>query len=331
MAQFTKYTSSDASGPGSMTGQVGSVLTILDACLVNGYSGKTAAGWTKPFANASNIGCYKQGAGAGFGIVINDAAVGTGGAKEAACTGWQSITAVSTPVGTGSGQFPTPAQLNTTGFVVMRKSATADSAARAWVIFADASTFILFVASGDTAGHYMEFYFGDFYALAGASDPYRCLIIGRTTQNTGALNNQAGTMLGAMDFLESPGFGAAAPGLYVANNMTGSSGSLLMYQYGDMGKGTTTTSPTYKVGIVPCPNPFDNSFYLSPIFLSDSTNAVRGYIRGLYHVCHPLASFTDGQTFNGANDYSGKTFQIVLAGSGQGYHCVETSNTLPTD
>ena len=335
VSQFTKYTSSDASGPGVLTGAAGTLLALLDACLVNGYSGKTAAGWTKPYSNSSNSGCYKQGAGAGFGVVINDnGGNATSTYKEAWATGWQTITAVTAPVGTGSGQFPTAAQLNTSGYVGVRKSASADSTGRAWVLFADASTFYLFVASGDTTGHYMEFMFGDFYALAGASgDPYRCAVVARSTPNSGSLNNTSGTMLGAMDFMENPsnGTGGYGPGLYIANNLTGSSGSLQSYVYGDLGKATSQTTAQYRAGLVPCPNPYDNSFYMSPVFLADVTLAVRGYFRGLYHVCHPNTSFTDGQTFNGAGDFSGKTFQIVSLGSGQGYHAIETSNTVPTD
>ena len=104
VSQFTKYTSSDASGPGVLTGAAGTLLALLDACLVNGYSGKTAAGWTKPFSNSSNSGCYQQGAGAGFGVVINDnGGNATSTYKEAWATGWQTITAVTAPVGTGSG------------------------------------------------------------------------------------------------------------------------------------------------------------------------------------------------------------------------------------
>ena len=121
------------------------------------------------------------------------------------------------------------------------------------------------------------------------------------------------------------------PGLYIANNLTGTSGSLQSYIYGDLGKATVATTAQYRAGLVPCPNPYDNSFYMSPVFLADVTVAVRGYLRGLYHVCHPNSSFTDGQTFSGAGDFAGKTFQIVSLGSGQGYHAIETSNTVPTD
>ena len=56
------YSSTDASAP-VLTGQVGSLIAVLDACLVNGYGTKTAAGWTKPFADASNTAVYRSGSG----------------------------------------------------------------------------------------------------------------------------------------------------------------------------------------------------------------------------------------------------------------------------
>ena len=63
-SQFTIYSSSDVGGPGLITGTTGSLITVLDACLVNGYSGKSAAGWTKPLGTLSgSISAYQQGSG----------------------------------------------------------------------------------------------------------------------------------------------------------------------------------------------------------------------------------------------------------------------------
>jgi hypothetical protein len=45
MTAPTVYKSTDASAP-TLDGQVGSLITVLKACLVNGYGAKSAAGWT---------------------------------------------------------------------------------------------------------------------------------------------------------------------------------------------------------------------------------------------------------------------------------------------
>lgn len=50
----------------NLTGAAGSLLAVLDAALVSGVTGLTPAGWTKPFANSGNIGCYKNNGGATF-------------------------------------------------------------------------------------------------------------------------------------------------------------------------------------------------------------------------------------------------------------------------
>src|ERR1700692_1964892 len=120
----TVYRSTDASAP-VLTGSVGTLLTVLDAVLVNGYGAVSAAAWTKPFSNASNVGCYKNSAtdGTGFCLNVNDAGPGSGGAREARMTGFETMSALST----GTGQFPTSAQLTIgIGSVVLRKSTTAD-------------------------------------------------------------------------------------------------------------------------------------------------------------------------------------------------------------
>jgi hypothetical protein len=322
VSQFTKYTSSDVSGPGALTGATGILLALLDACLVNGYTGKTAAGWTKPFANASSIGCYKQGAGAGLGIVINDAGPnGTSTFKEAWATGWEVVAGVGSPVGTGTGQFPTPAQLGTTGQVVIRKSTTADSTARQWELFADASTFYLFVQTGDTSTMYYAFGFGDFYSLNSTNDAYRVFISGGSTANSATVTNYG------MDITSS--LNAAVVGMYCPRAFGGTGTSVALGKHGDTAKANASAT---LLGGVATPNGSDASFYLSPVWITESANSnIRGQARGFYHLLHAIAGFTDGQTFNGAGAFAGKTFQVIKESGNLGMFCIETSNTVQTN
>lgn len=332
MAQFTKYASSDAGGPGLLNATAGSLLAILDACLVNGYPGKTAAGWTKPFVNAANIGCYVQGGGSGYGLVINDdGSIATQLARNARATGWKSIAGIGSPVGSGTGQFPLPAQLLTDGHVVIRKSATADATGRTWVIYADNRQFMMFILSGDTPNVYTDFYFGDTFSLWGSADVDRCLIIGG---NVEAVSGTPATTQGFIDRMFNPLTTAQHLGAFMADNSAGSSGSQIQYLTGDLSKSATLLTvsvPAAMQGAVPSPNPADNSYYLSPMWISDVSWAIRGRARGLYQLCHPVASFSDGQIFNGANDYAGKVFQIVKTGRGGGAYVIEISDTLDTN
>jgi hypothetical protein len=332
-SQLIAFSSSDVGGPGLLTGQAGSLLSILDACLVTTYAGHVISpAWTKPFANSGNIGCYKQGAGAGLSLLINDNGPnGTSTYREAWAVGWESIAGIAAPVGSGSGQFPTPAQLLTTGHVVWRKSETADATVRAWKLFADSSTFYLFTSIGNGSFTYAAGMFGDVFSMNGATDLYRCLIIGRSAENTASYGNAS---FGSFNYLLT-----ANPGHFMARTWAGSGGSVTICKQGDSNKGWAT-APLEMNGAVQTPNGPDNSYYLAPIWISEpSAGIVRGRLRGIYQVCHPIAGFSDGQVFSGGGDYAGKTFQIVKTfcsdASGAGYatsYCaVETSATVETN
>jgi hypothetical protein len=300
------------------------MLTILDACLVNGYTGHTAAGWTKPFANSGNIGCYKQGAGSGFSLLINDDG-STGTAEEFTGTGWQSLSAI-TGVGVGVGQFPTPAQLLTAGCVAVRKSATASSVARPWIIFADASTFYLFIASGDVANTYMDFMFGDIFSFFGSADTCRCMIVGRSVGNNGAQSLADG----GLDFMSVPAIANKSPGAFIAGSTTGLQTSLLAYIGGNGGLAQATGEQSLS-GIIPGANSYDGSYIVSPLYVLEATGNVRGYYRGLYHFCHEQAAITDGQSFFGVSDFCGKSFTLLKFAANGGVYCIETSPTVGTN
>ncbi len=192
-SQFTVYSASDPYGPGPITGTTGSLLKILNACLVDGYEGKPAAGWEKPFPDiSSSLGCFRNSAsGTGFYLLVNDSG-GFGGAAEASLVGWETLHSLTSSnygpeqrnhytasIGAGWGQFPTPEQSLTVGKVVTRKSVDANSIPRYWAIFADKYTMYMFISNGAVANCYTGWMFGDIFSLAGNKDRYRCMIVGR--------------------------------------------------------------------------------------------------------------------------------------------------------
>lgn len=338
LSQFTVYSSSDAGNgsdqPGFIQGVVGDVLRVLDKCLVNGYTGKAAAGWTKPVVNSSNSGCYKQGAGALFTLHINDNGPGTGTGKECRLTGWESLTAVG-GVGVGTGQFPLPLQSLTTGFVVGRKSATADTTNRQWILFADSSTFYMFILTADSSTVYMGFGFGDVYSLKGSTDTYRCLVYGRQTENSALADNSdwdatcvtATTLANIFGSWFARSFGGAPGGI-----------STQAGRIGDMSllSAVSASSANPAVGTLATPNGPDNSYYISPLRIAEIAGAsggghIRGRMRGIFIIGHPIANFSDGQTFSGSNDFAGKTFIVVKKGFQQGMWAIETSATVETN
>jgi hypothetical protein len=324
MAQFTIYQSGDLSAP-VLTGAAGSLIALFKACLVDGYGAKAAPSpaWSQPVATASNIGSFKMNAGSGLGFVLNDAGPnGTATFKEAWATGWESVAGVGSPVGSGSGQFPTAAQLLTTGHVVIRKSTTADATARQWIMFADSTTLYFHALTGDAAGTYFSFMFGDIYSLKSTADLYRCAIIGRYAENSA-------TGAGAEGLDNFSLVGSANNGNFMARTYGGGGASITIGKHGDY---ALTSGSGFLAGTAQTPNGPDNSYYIAPMWVTEpSASTIRGRLRGMYEMCHPIASFSDGQTISGSGDYAGKTFQVVKQSAASGMYLMEISNTLETN
>lgn len=323
MAQFKIYRSTDASAP-SLTGNAGSLIAVLDGCLVTGYGVQTAPSpaWTHPVATASNIGSYLQPAGNALGLVVNDNGPnGTSLGKEAWATGWESVAGVGSPVGSGTNQFPTAAQLLTSGHVVIRKSAATGATVRDWIVVADSRTFYLFILSGDTASTYYGFMFGDIYSIKNSADAFACAIIGRNAENATAAANEG------MDLLST--LSSAVVGSYLARSYNTAAGSVTFGKHGDGIKGSSSTL----LGTTVYPNAPDSDLYISPVWVVENGGPnIRGRLRGFYQVLHAIANFTDGQTIvANAGDYNGKSFLVLKTSINSGMYLIETSNTLETN
>lgn len=156
---------------GTITGQVGSLITVLDAILVTGE------GWTKTYSG-TNKAVYTQASGNGFCLRVLDDGSGAGGAREAEVRGAESASDVDTLVD----PFPTVAQV-TNANCTWRKSGTADSTTRTYYAVADGNCFHLLIqfesggtdlySYGDTEPHY-------------SGDGYNTFITTRHTSNNSA-------------------------------------------------------------------------------------------------------------------------------------------------
>lgn len=311
----TIYKSTDGSAP-VLTGQVGTLVALLDACLVNGYGSQTGAGWTKSFAG-TNTATYLQGTGSnGFYLHVSDNGPGAGAAKEARVFGSETASAVLT----GTNLFPTTAQQATNLFA--RKSNTADATARAWVVAADTRTVYVFVLTGDTANVYLCWMFGEFYSYK-SSDVGRTMIWARDTENSATTTNgveradtqtQIGTNIG---------------GHYIARDAAGSVGSIAAGKCGDLSLNVNVAVASALNGVVVFTNTPDLKIYLSPLRVLHTSggNIVRGRLRGFWQFCHPIANAADGDTLTGTGDLAGKSFLIIKGGGNAGLFTIETSNT----
>ena len=333
LSQFKLFSSMDTNAP-ILNGVTGSLIPVLNYCLING------TGWIQPSASFSfnnpsvnNIAVYQQPSGSICILYVNDAGPGAALGKEAQVKGWDSLITMSAPFGTGSNEFPRFGQLLTNGHITVAKSATANTTVnRPWYMFADAYTFYLFILSGDTAGTYQSLFFGDIFSLQGPSDTQKCQIQGRMTDNSPTSTTDQNDIITGLTL----SFTAVAQGSsgFINRTCGGVALSNWISKLGDMSKTTTPATTLAMAGTLPCPNSSDKSIYMVPIFISEAFGTVvqlRGRMRGMYHICHPIASFYDGQMFYGTGEYFGKTFMVIKQGFNGGMWCIETSPTIETN
>jgi hypothetical protein len=302
------YRSTDSSAP-VLTGEVGSLIALLDACLVDGYGSKSAAGWTKAYSG-TNKAAYRMstaGSALGFYMRIEDNAPsspGAGVANEATCHGYVSMT----DVDTGDNPFPVAADVS-----MIRKSATANSTARNWVVAADDRTVYIITMPGDTTGRYISLLFGEFYSFKTSTDDYRAFIAARRTANSNAV-----TVFGDAS---AAGYDAPLLGWWLARNAAGSGATISCAQ--PTGLPSSGARP-------PFPNNVDSLAYVERRLLTNglTTPGVRGFMRGIYDLHNGGAGVADGDTFSGTGDFAGRDFQVIkpVGGSATRAYAIETTD-----
>lgn len=332
--QLKQYNTNTIGSP-PLNGNSGSLIDVLDFCLVSG------SGWTKTFNSASAQGvnvfsAYQPPSGSRNTLFVND----SGGnftikGGEAWIMGYENFQGLGTPpggnltgsFGSGSGQFPLTAQ-STTGHLTVRKSAGAAAAwwvERQWFIFSDAYTMYMFTASEGSSVIYFMWGFGDIFSLKGKDDVYRGMIFGREVDNNalaGSTSDNSDTICGTSVIANN------SRGSYFARNIHGIPTPKLFNRYGNLSFRTGAVSSVMD-GTIYTPNITDKSFLITPISVGENQSFfIRGRLRGMYHMTHPVTSFVDCQTFQGTNDYAGKTFQLILPTVNSGIFCIETSNTV---
>jgi hypothetical protein len=353
----------------NLTGQTGSLTSLLDAVLVNGFTGFTNLGWSINQTTTNKRG-YKQnltGANNSSGMLLYVDDTGPTTAKEARVCGFETMSAI-TP--TGTGQFPTSAQSSIgTGQLVIRKSTTADATVRYWTIVGNGQTFYLFTETGDNTAPLATcfFLFGDFKSFK-TSDAYAVAIMGRTVENSGSSINepfQNYLSRNTTNFLGLPGgaLGATCFGHFVARSWTGAGGSVKIGKIapwaftisGDTNGNSTGTycgetqvsmstigsSPlqtsgrfAFNIQSWPAPNGPDGALALGRTWISHG-GSMRGYFPGLWTLLHDRAvghndSFTvTGGDLNGKS-LLGQNFQAYILQSANAENGVVVVETSDT-
>ena len=276
----------------TVSGTVGSFIAACDAGLVTGL------GWTKPYSG-TNQAVYRMPSGSNQRYLFVDDT----SALTASVRAYESMSAINT----GTGPFPTVAQVAGAGMTVT-KSDTASAATRPAIFHSNGKFVHIFIGSSTVAwatGQWLAF--GDFESEK-AGDAYNTLVMG-PSQAVTTLSITTGTITDH----------------YVARNHTqaGSSQAVgKVFDYSRSAGGSTVN------GAIAYPSQITGRIRLCPLWINDpSAVDVRGLLPGVWCFMHtPNRARPHGDTEAGAGALSGRTFQWVNVGTGNSI-VIETSNT----
>ena len=313
---WTLYQATDAGAP-SLSGQAGSLLEVLDACLITGYGAKPAAGWTIAFT-AGDKRVYRPGAAAKSRkfVRINDTSSLAGGAREAGIRGFDSMT----DIDTGLNPFPDASQVSLSeNSLVIRKSTSSSTVARFWRVFADDRTAILFIDHDSlTPPTLLSVYIGEYISYL-PNDTHGFCLIARQHENDASVARENLPCSVASQATPISGLLSAWPGHYMAGSVAGMASSVAFAKSGGvLGRFASNTnfgSSYHDIlgGVASLPNPTDGSILLAPFLLTtveSGQSCLRGHLRGLFQFCHVASSVNDGDTFAGTGDLSGRSFML---------------------
>jgi hypothetical protein len=296
---ITVYRSTDVSAP-TLNGEIGSMITVLDAILVNGYGTQPAAGWTKAYSD-TNLAAYRMSTtspATGMYLRVDDT-----GTTAARVVGYKTMSNINT----GTGVFPTTAQLS--GGLFLRKSNTANTTSRPWMAIACERGFYFWTFGNSTTfgTNSVEdglLYFGDFSSYKTVNNN-NCLITGNI-QNTGSSGNTFAQMQTASY--------TGTQYLWLAKNYTGLADSQVALKVRRMPSSLATGSGTLGASTSSVyPDPVTGNLTLFKIDLLEGPGNVNfsGSFPGLYepHGGTNVGNIFD--TFTGTGTLSGINFILM--------------------
>lgn len=298
--------SQDTPGAPSVTGASGTLIAVLDFCLV------TNLGWEKVFSG-TNVATYRAPTGNRFYLGVSETAT-----LNARLRCFETATAAGTAVASGTGPTPTDAQLSG-GCYIYKSNDT--STVRTWRFASNGKLFHLAVGHSTPSGassYRGLFSFGDFVSYK-AADAYNTLIHG---ENTATGYTTATTTVNT--------FAGSITGSYLVRAYTQLGGSSLS---GKVVSGIYSSTTSFQFGAagVSYPSAIEGGLLIERLQITDNNNSVnpgiRGYMPGLWAPMH-TRPLQDLNTFTGTGDFAGRTFVVWDVGIGQVF--IETSDTWET-
>lgn len=287
----TIYRSTDAGAPAGGSA-AGGLIEVLRACLVDGYTGKSAAGWSVKFEDAPNHLLALQNSTLFTGSVYRFDDSQTGHCRM---RGYSDMS----DIDTGTNATPSVAD-RANGLQLVKHSS--------WIVVADSRTAWVSINNADFYG------FGDFDSAL-PSDGLAWFVSG---DNTGASSSHSGIAAHGAD-----GFASITReewGQYIPRNLTDTDGPVKwsipnLYN----GRGANSTSLFNDGGLggsaAPMVNPSPGSsknFFIPAVLGCEGT--MRGTLRGLYVPLNNIfPSITSGDEISGAGGIDATSIAVFRA------------------
>lgn len=227
---------------------------------------------------------------------------GAGSAQYARVRGYETMS----DVDTGTGLYPTDAQLSGGGY--WYKSDTANSTARAWTIAGDSRGFIIIVNFDSTVNRNIVHLFDDI-ASDHVSDAYGSLLI---AGETGSYTASKFT-----EFVNSQSH-------FMTRDYTQTGTAIKPIKYGHYRNnfGMGWYGAIY-------PNPGNNFFLCSQVEVWDSGSVARGVLPGIYSPIHDSSYLTDGTIISSISGLQGRDLLIKRLYSSNSYASMAIDITGP--
>jgi hypothetical protein len=273
--------------------------------------------WAKSFTG-TNLAAYKSTdvAATGFYLRVDDT-----NAQHARVIGYETMS----DVNTGTGPFPTNAQVSGGGY--WAKSTNANSTAVGWSLFTDGRLFYLDVQAGISTSTIYQLGalrgFGDMVGYRPGGDAYACVLNYSITASVSSMTEaQFNTNAGAAQF--------ASPRDY-----TGLGTSALQSLYSFIAASTSQqfSGSTNSLGVLP--SPVDGSMWLSEKYVGPISGNVspRAKVPGIYHAMQSniYAYFKQNDKTPGYGPLAGRQLMCALGSVGSSFTTApDASNPSPS-
>lgn len=296
---ITKLTNTSPGAPAAFNGSIGSLIALLDFCLV------TTLGWTK--IAGTNVASYHSNAGNGRWLAVTDTAT-----LQARVRGFDTMTAAGVDVANGTNPFPNDTQLS--GGAYFQKGADT-TFNQPWTFLSDGKSFYLCANYYSSLGRFNILFFGDFVSYR-PGDTCNTLLIAGNVSTSGVGNTFP---------VIAPVYGTTAAGHWLAGLSTQVAGSVMA------SKGThpfINNSTVIGVGLA-YPSPIEGGMLLSRLHIGEPGVGIRGHLPGALVPMHSIsAGFNQGDTFSGSGELAGRNFEIWAPYSGgtASYVAMETTD-----